>query len=231
MSEDTISSEDAITKEQADEIDAAWAAWRAERDRRVAQLRRDARAVYKAVAGWGRVEGEAGWVRTCEEAHDAYGSGRFLIERLGAEHLLEPELMATLWGLRQALAAEGSGTASEAMLVDLTVLAYYNALRLQGWIGDLAIGIEHEFFGEEGPTATFERRYGRASGLVVEERLARLGEQLLPLQERANRMMIRNLRVLLEQRRKPVPSVAIGKAGQVNVASQQVNAVVDGGKG
>ena len=108
------------------------------------------------------------------------------------------------------------------------MLAWYNALRIQQWIGDLSLAVEHEFFGEDGPSARFERRYGRASGLVVEERLARLGEQLLPLQERANRSVVRNLKALAELRRGPAPSVAIAKAGQVNVGSQQVNAVVEG---
>ena len=214
-------SEDAIAKDTAEEIDAAWRAWRAERDRRAAQLRRDARAVYKAVEGWQRVEGEAGWLRTVGEARAAYQNGRFLVERLGAERYLDPALMATLWGLRQALVAEGGGTAAERMLADLAVVAYHNALRIQQWVGDLALGIEREFFGEEGPAARFERRYGRVEGLAVEERLARLGEQLLPLQERTSRLAIRNLKVLSELRRGPAPSVAIAKAQQVNLARDE----------
>jgi hypothetical protein len=32
------------------------------------------------------------------------------------------------------------------MLIDLAVMSYYNALRVQGWIGELALYIEHEFF-------------------------------------------------------------------------------------
>lgn len=113
------------------------------------------------------------------------------------------------------------------MLVDLTVVGWYNALRVQGWIGDLALGVEHECFGEEGPGARFDRRHGRVPGLVVEERLARLGEQLLPLLDRSNRLVVRNLKALAELRRGPAPTVAIGRAEQVNVASQQVNAVVE----
>jgi hypothetical protein len=65
--------------------------------------------------------------------------------------------------------------------------------------------------------------------LNVEEQLARLGEQLLPLQERANRMMLRNLKALAELRRAPAPAVAIGQAGQVNLGNgaQQVNVTRD----
>jgi hypothetical protein len=36
-------------------------------------------------------------------------------------------------------------------------------------------------------------------------------------------MMIRNMRALQELRRGPAPTVNINAAGQVNVASQQVN--------
>ena len=208
---------------------AEWRAWEDERRRRYQQLQHDARAVYRAVEGWHRVDSPEDWERTCQEAREGYRSGRFLIERLGAERYLDPELMAVLWGLRQGLRAEGTGTAAEAMLVDLTVIAYHRALRLQGWAGNLEGLVEAEFFGEAGPSARFAGRYGRASGLVVEERLERLGEQLLPLQERANRLVVRNLKALSELRRGPAPKVAIERAEHVNIAQQQlhVNAVVE----
>jgi hypothetical protein len=35
------------------------------------------------------------------------------------------------------------------MLVDLALLSYYDALRVQGWTADLAVRIEHEFFGDD----------------------------------------------------------------------------------
>jgi len=41
--------------------------------------------------------------------------------------------------------------------------------------------------------------------------------------ERANRMMLRNLKALQEIRREPAPTVAIGQAGQVNIADRQLN--------
>ena len=61
--------------------------------------------------------------------------------------------------------------------------------------------------------------------LPVEERLKKLGEVLLPLLDRGNKMMIRNLKAMRELRQGPTPAVTVGQAGQVNVASQQVNAV------
>ena len=110
------------------------------------------------------------------------------------------------------------------MLADVTVTSYYNAVRIQRWIGDLALAIERELFGADGPTARFTHRYGRVEGFVVEAHVARLAEELLPLQERANRMLLRNLKALTELRRGPAPTVAIGQAGQVNLGhgTQQV---------
>ena len=39
-------------------------------------------------------------------------------------------------------------------------MSYYNALRVQAWIGDLALHIEHEFFCQEGPTAKLQQKWG-----------------------------------------------------------------------
>ena len=66
-----------------------------------------------------------------------------------------------------------------------------------------------------------------SDGLSVEQHLDRLGEQILPLLDQANRMMLRNLKTIRELRRAPVPGVAIGRAEQVNVAELQANAVID----
>jgi len=222
MSETTVERSDA-------ELESWYREWKAERDQRVTQMRRDARAVFHAMEGWQRVTTPEVWQATCDQAGQDYRSGRFSIEQLGASRHLDPTLMATLWGLRQKLVAEGGKTAAESMLADVAVTSYYNSLRIQRWIGDLAIAIEREFFGEHGPTARFEARNGRVEGLVLEAQLERMAEELLPLQERANRMLLRNLKALAELRRAPAPSVAIGQAGQVNLGNgaQQVNLTQD----
>jgi hypothetical protein len=81
---------------------------RAEDQRRYTQLLWNARAVMRAMEGWGgtELEIEAGLRQACEEARQRYHSGQFLIERLGAERFLEPHLMAILWPLRQTLVEE-----------------------------------------------------------------------------------------------------------------------------
>jgi hypothetical protein len=201
---------------------------RAEKRRRVAAMRREAQSVFGAIDGWSRVQSQEEWLAVYQQASRDYLSGRFLIERLGASSYLDPDLMATLWGLRQALVADGRGTTAEAMLADLTVAAYANTLKLQRWIGDLALATEKEFFGEEGPTPRFEEKHGYVEGLVLEHQLERMGEELLPLVDRANRMTIRTLKALTELQRGPAPSVAIGQAGQVNLGGgTQLNVMQD----
>lgn len=223
MSEAVVEHSGMSIERTDEELEAQFQAWQAARDKRAMQLSRDARAVFAAMEGWQRVTTPEAWLATCEQAGQDYRSGRFLIERLGASRHLDPELMATLWGLRQKLVAEGGKSAAESMLADVAVTSYYNSLRIQRWIGDLAIAIEHAFFAQDSPSARFEERHGRVEGLFVEAQLERLAEELLPLQERANRMLLRNLKALAELRRAPAPSVAIGQAGQVNVGSQQGN--------
>jgi hypothetical protein len=45
----------------------------------------------------------------------------------------------------------------------------------------------------------------------------------MPLLDRSNRMMLRNLKALQTRREAVAPSVSIGNTGQVNVAQAQVN--------
>ena len=218
---------DIDTSEDRAELEAAWQNDVAERDAGFAQLRHDAQAVFHAMEGWQSVRSPEEWQAVVKAAGPDHRSGRFLLERLGAERHLDPRLMATLWTLRRDLLEEaGATTAAEAMLADLTVLGYYHTLRIQGWIGSLALRVEHELFGQESPTASLKREYGAASGLVVEDELRRLGEQLLPLLDRANRMTLRNLKAMQEFGQRGPANVSIERAEQVNVGAQQVNAVV-----
>ena len=223
-----------LTKD-TDDLETRIQKAREEDQRRYKHLLWDARAVMCAMEGWQGIDRhtEAGWREACEEARQRYRSGRFLIECLGAERFLDPHLMAILWQLRQALVEEYCAeTPTATMLIDLAVMTYYNALRVQGWLGDLALLIEHEFFGQEGPAAKLRQKWGsHAAGLHVEDRLRRLAEQLVPLFERANRQLIRNLQALRTLRHGPPPAVAIGHAGQVNLAQQQITMTHGGRNG
>jgi hypothetical protein len=179
----------------------------------------------RAFEGWGQIRSVEEWQAACEDARERYQSGRFLLERLGAERFLDPQLMATLWQLRQGLLEQyGADSPAMTMMIDLAVMAYANALRVQGWIGDLSLVIEQELFAEDSLKLKLRQQYGpQFDGFAVEEALQRLREQLLPLFERVNRQLLQNLQALRRPQPGALPTVAIRKAGQVNVAQQQVN--------
>ena len=213
-----------------DEID--WALYQREYERALAErqdkLLHEARGVFRAMDGWPRVKDRDDWQETVRRAAEDLERGGFLIERLWAERHLDPELIATLLVLRRRLIDEhGASTAAELMLIDAAVLGYFHTIRINGWIGNLAMAIEADFFRKESLAGKFEDRHGRGSGVIrglwVEEHVRRLGEQLLPLLDRSNRLMLRNLKALRALREAPTPSVNIGSAGQVNVAAAQVN--------
>jgi hypothetical protein len=173
-----------------------------ENDRqRAHQLRRDARTAYRAMEGWRGEQSEEDWLRICHESAEEYQSGRFLLERLGAERHLDPKLMATLWCLRQQIISEwGITTAAETMLLDLAILDYYNALKAQAWIGNLSLHLEHQFFGQDAFGSSDQERLRPGARRAVEDRVRRIVEQIMPLADRANRMFIRNLKAIKELR-------------------------------
>ena len=147
----------------------------------------------------------------------------------GPQRYLDPPLMAVLLALRRRLVEEhGAETAAELMMVDMAVLSLLPPMRVTGWIGDFSQWLESEFFRKGSltvrPHEMADGKIGvKVRGLRVEEIVERLAEKLMPLLDRSNRMMLRNLKALREYRRPPTPSVSIGQAGQVNVAAVQTN--------
>src|SRR5258706_2080447 len=88
------------TLHDADDSDAQLRA-ALEKDRRQArQLRWNTRATYRAMAGWQHVGSEEDWLKVCADSREQYETGQFLLERLGAERYLDPQLMTTLLSLR-----------------------------------------------------------------------------------------------------------------------------------
>src|SRR5882762_3981801 len=107
------------------------------------------------------------------------------------------------------------------MLIDRAVSAYRDFLRVTGWVGNLAIHIEHEFFGRDGPSAQFRDRYGREGRtvrrLTVEEHLAHLREGMIPLAERCGRVMRETLAALEVLRAAPSPAVERSRPVRISV--------------
>ena len=102
------------------------------------------------------------WKRLAERARGDYDKGTFLLDRLGAQGLLDPTLSAVLIELRRRLVADYGSSAAATMLIDQAVVAYHNFIRVTGWTGNTALTVEAEFFGRDQPSAKFEDRYGIA---------------------------------------------------------------------
>ncbi len=184
---------------------------------------------YAAMEGWQRVTSQEDWERTLAVAGSDLYRGRFLIEMLGAERYLEPERMAVLITLRRAWIEEYQvTTAPELMLVDSAIIAFHNQLRTQRIIGNLHSTIEHEFFARDNPSVKVREKYGdyAVRGYTVEDTAERLVEELQPLLDRANRMLIRNIKALRDLKSANI-TVNVNAPSQVNLAQQQVN-VQDG---
>jgi hypothetical protein len=180
------------------------------------ELREQAQALLAAVKGQRGIRKEEDWQAVFKQARLDQDSGHFLIKRLGAERFLEPELMATLAQLlKDLLAGIEQPTTADRMMADSAVIAYYNMLRVQGWIGSLCLIVERDLFGQ----ASLSDIHGPTVGNQLTEQIARLEDVLMPLLDRCHRMMARSL-ASLETRRPRAscsPQVAIAQADQVNV--------------
>ena len=186
---------------------------RADAEAKFKRLKDDAREIFGTVRGVPGVRTPEKWAALLEKAGDDIGNGRFIVRCLGAERYLDPEVVAVLITLRQNLMAEVShATAADVMRIDAAIIGYYNMLRTQRWIGDLSLVVERELFGQ----APLNEIHGPEVGERLEEQLRRLAEVMMPLQERAARMMMRSLETI------PVRSNARGRASAKRRKKQAV---------
>jgi hypothetical protein len=185
------------------------------------ELKRQAQGTFEAIKGRRGASNEEYWQDVVAKAKLDYDSGNFLIGRIGACRQLDLPLVATLLQLRREL-LDGidNPTTGDKMLADSAILAYRNLLRVQGWIGSTALVVQRELFGQE----PLESSHGYGEAMQIEKRVNQLEQVIMPLLDRAQRMMIRALD-RLEARRcgKPNTLVSIGTAGQVNVGSKVRN--------
>lgn len=174
-------------------------------------------AVFRAMGKF-RHEGEEEYV---ERVLTSFEDGRFLIDRLGAAGVVDQDLAVVLLDLRRRLTDEYGDTPAAMMLIDRAVSAYQDFIRVTGWMGNLSIHIEHEFFGLNGPSADFRDRYGREGrpirDLSVEDHLAHLREGLIPLAERCGRVMREALAALETLRAAPSQAVERSKPVRFSV--------------
>jgi len=154
------------------------------------RLKDEAHALFGMVEGRPGVKSRKEWEKLLDKAGDDIGTGRFIVRCLGAERYLDAETVAALVTLRQNLIAElDRVSTADIMMIDTAVIAFYNMLRVQGWIGNSALVVERQLFGQD-PLNEF---HGSTVGDRLAEQITRLSEGLIPLQERCQRMMNRSL--------------------------------------
>jgi hypothetical protein len=180
------------------------------------ELRRQAWGRFDVLKGRRGAFSEACLEQAFRKAKVDYDSGRFLVQRLGAERYHDLQLVVTLTQLRQEL-LDGieNPTAADKMLADTAVAAYRNFLRIQGWVGSLCLVTERELFGQE----PVSESNGASAGERIEREMHQLEHTLMPLLDRAHRMLVRGLDRLEARRSRggPQAQVSIGRAGHVNV--------------
>jgi hypothetical protein len=165
-------------------------------------------AVTRAMHQWHPREDDR--ERHVERVMTRYEDGSFLINRLGAEGVIDQDLVIVLLDLRRRLIDDYGDAPAAMMLIDRAVAAYQDFIRISGWTGNTALMVEHEFFGRDRPILEFRDRR-EIRGLTVEEYINRLGQDLIPLAERCARVMREALAALETLRAGPSSAVERSK--------------------
>jgi hypothetical protein len=156
-----------------------------------------------------------------ERVLTSYEDGSFLIDRLGAGLVVDQDLAVVLLDLRRRLIEEYGDTPGSMMLIDRAVAAYQDFIRITGWTGNTALMVEAEFFGRDRPIPEFRDRHGRGGreirGLMVEEHINRLGQDLIPLAERCARVMREALAALEATRGAPSHAVERSRPARISL--------------
>jgi hypothetical protein len=198
-----------------DEVAAIEARYRERReywDRVHEALRMDAQSCARSMR-YSPLFGEAGdWDGIVDRSLDDYRSGRSLMDHLGADRLIDPALTGMLLAIRRGLIEEiASPSMGDYVLIDMAVIAFANAMRVQSMVGNTALVVEGEMFGQPTPRAKWKKEFGGRPedlrGLAVEEHVARLRETLLPLAERFSRIAREAIDGLRRQRQMPSSEV------------------------
>ena len=139
---------------------------------------------------------------------DDYLSGRSLMDHMGADRLIDPALTGMLLAMRRGLVEEiHSPTMAEFMLIDTAVIAFANAMRMQSIVGNTALILESELFGQPTLRARWKKQYGGRPedirDLAADEHVERLRERIMPVIEKFNRMGGDAVNALRRQREAP----------------------------
>ena len=229
------------TPTEEDEL-AAWAAlsreeqaaqheqWWRERQAAGRDLVERGKRLYAAMRGWDKVTSQEEWVAIQDRAAEDWASGKALIEMMGGERYLDPPRMALLYHLWHHFvhAYQPDGPA-EYLCVAMALIGFNQLVRVNEVVGTLAARVEFQLFDSDQPlrvtlvepdgTRRAANRYEYVAG---QEAVDRLGREALPLLDRCNRLVLRNLKALRELKAAPI-SMTVQNFGQLNVGQQQTN--------
>ncbi len=201
-----------LTEAERTEIEARHREHREHLDRVYDQLLLDAQACGRAMQFSPGLDHPAEWQDIASRLLDDYRGGRALMDHLGAARLLDPATTGMLLAIRRGLIEENNATSMrEFVLIDMAVIAFANAMRLQSIIGNTSLIIEGELFGQPTLRAKWENGHrGRPpeiKGLAVDEHVAKLRDSIMPLVERFHRMGRESIDALVRMRLAPALSV------------------------
>jgi hypothetical protein len=190
------------------------------RDSTYRRLLLDAQACARSMLDSPQLNSPEDWEATVTKALVEYRSGRSLMDQLGADRLLDAPTAGMLLAIRRSLIEESNATtASELVLIDMAVIAYANAIRLQSMIGNTALIIEAEMFGQPSLRAKWKKKYGARpediSGLAVEEHVALLRDKLLPLVEKSHRITRESIEAI--NRMRQTPSLRVERSEAIGI--------------
>jgi hypothetical protein len=209
----------ALTEREIAEIEERARERRQYWDTVYASLKRDARSTARSMRflPFGKPED---WDEIMGRSLDDYRSGRSLMDHLGADRLIDPALSGMLLAIRRGLIEEvGATSMADYVLVDMVVIAFANTMRIQSMIGNTALILESEMFCQPTLRARWKKDYGYRPedirGLAVDDHVARLRDNLLPLAERFHRMAEAGIEGLRRQRREP--SIEVERAVPISL--------------
>jgi hypothetical protein len=160
------------------------------------------------------------WEAMVAKALVEYRSGRSLMDQLGADRLLDAPTAGMLLAIRRSLIEETNATsAGEMVLIDMAVIAYANAMRFQSMIGNTALILEGEMFGQPSLRAKWKKKHGARPedicGLTVEDYVARLRDKLLPLVEKSHRIARESIEAI--SRLRQAPSLSVERSESIRI--------------
>ena len=152
------------------------------------------------------------WENIVSKSLEDYRSGRSLMDHMGVDRLIDPATTGMLLAIRRGLVEETNATTiGEFVMIDMAVIAFANAMRLQSITGNTSLMIEGELFGQPTLQARWKKAYGGRpediQGLAVEGHVAKLRDGILPLVDRFYRIGRESIEALGRMRLAPALSI------------------------